>query len=72
MGGKLSRRPNWKLREARERRGWGRADLVADMQRLEIRLGGADLGLDRKLVERWETGQVFPRRFYQARLCLVF
>jgi tetratricopeptide (TPR) repeat protein/transcriptional regulator with XRE-family HTH domain len=72
MEDRPDRKPNWKLRGARERRGWSRLDLVVEMQRLEVRLDGADLGLDSKLIERWERGDVTPRRFYQARLCLVF
>ncbi len=72
MRGRPHLKPRAKLRAEREARGWSRPELAAQMQRQEDGLRtGEEIRLDPKLVEKWESGEVRPRLFYQARLCLL-
>jgi tetratricopeptide (TPR) repeat protein len=72
MRGRSDLIPRAKLRAARETRGWSRPELAARMQRQEdVLRTGEEIRLDPKLVEKWEGGEVRPRLFYQARLCLL-
>jgi tetratricopeptide (TPR) repeat protein len=68
-------RPNQKLREAREVRGWRLKDVVAAVQSLEAGShspGSGHLGLDENTISRWERGVIQPTDFYRARLCVAF
>src|SRR5690349_2546192 len=53
-------KPNIRLREARELRGWSQK-YVAD-----------EIGADRYYLSRWEHGTASPSPFYRQKLCALF
>jgi transcriptional regulator with XRE-family HTH domain len=63
-----------KLREARLSRGWSQGDVVAQLQNLEVELGGRReaIAADPDLYGKWERGKVAPGVYYASRLCVVF
>lgn len=52
--------PNWRLKEARELRGWSQK-YVADA-----------IGADRYYLSRWEHGTASPSPYYREKLCMLF
>ena len=54
------RKPNGKLRHARELRGWSQ------------RYVAAQVGTTEHVVSRWESGQHKPNRYFQTELCKLF
>jgi DNA invertase Pin-like site-specific DNA recombinase len=63
---------NWRLHDARTRRGWSRRATANALRVLAVSLGEAEPPVDDRQIRWWEQGRHTPRAYYTRLLALLF